>query len=594
MSGKENNRQPAQIGKGCPLFIIAEAANAHEGNFDWALELIRAAADAKADAIKFQRFKAERLITLNDPKLEHFKRLEFGDEQWSTLIKTAHEKGLFFFVDLFYENAVDEMYALGADGFKIHSTDISNPYMLRSLKGKNIPILLSAAGSTEDEIQNAITSLKGCSLILMHGFQGFPTDVRDLNLKRIATLKEIYGIPVGIQDHLAGDAPLCPVIPLIAMGMEIAIIEKHITLDRSLKGIDYYSSLNPNEFKNMVSMIRDAEIALGSGLMEMSENERIYRKKMKKFIVASKITKKGEIISEGSLDFKRVGDGISPALAEKICGKTLKRDLAADETLRLEDLELNAVAMIAVRMSSTRLPKKALIEIEGRTTIEHLIDRLKLAKVPKSVLLCTSTHPDDKVLLEIAEKNGIKTFAGSEDDVMDRFIKAGEIESADIVVRITGDDILIDPVHLDKAIFYHFENSADYTSMSGLPKGTECEIISFNALKKAHKLAIDSRWTEYMTYYLKVPEFFKVADMPVDAAYRRDFRLTLDYPEDLEVLKIIFKNLYRPGKVFSIEELIAFLDGNPDVLAINRDVKPKALPPEINTGLKIHGGISNA
>ncbi|MFO0752755.1 MAG: N-acetylneuraminate synthase family protein [Thermodesulfovibrionales bacterium] len=575
------------VGEGRPLFLIAEAANAHEGHFEKALQLVHSAADAGADAVKFQRFRAERLVTKNDPKLSHFQALEFDDAQWKSLIAAAHDRGLLFFADLFYEEAVEELLALGIDAAKIHSTDTANPRMLRALQGKDLPVLLSAGGSTPEEIAHACASLAPAGIVLMHGFQGFPTDLDDLHLRRIATLKERFRLPVGLQDHIAGDASLCPLIPLIALGMGAAVVEKHLTLDRSKKGIDYYSSLDPEEFRDMVLRIREAEGAMGSSSLEMGENERLYRKKMKKFIVASKELQKGETITPDALDFKRGGGGISPALAERLAGRAVRRSLAADELLRPEDIELNAVILIAVRMSSTRLPGKALIELEGRTAIEHLIDRLKCARVPKGIVLCTSTHPNDRVLIEIAERNGIKAFAGSEDDVMDRFLRAGEREGAEIVVRVTGDDILIDPVHLDKLVLHLFEKNADYACMSGLPKGTECEVISYKALRTAHERAIDSRWTEYMTYYLKVPELFTVTDMPVEERCRRKFRLTLDYAEDLDVLKAVFRNLYRRGEVFTLDELIAFLDAHPGVLELNREVKPKVLPPEMNTGLRV-------
>lgn len=575
------------VGEGHPLFLIAEAANAHEGDFGKALQLVHAAADAGADAVKFQRFRAERLVTKNDPKLSHFKALEFNDTQWQGIISAAHDRGLLFFADLFYEEAVEEMLSLGIDGAKIHSTDTANPRMLRALQGKGLPVLLSAGGSTPEDIDHALASLAPAGVVLMHGFQGFPTDLDDLHLRRIAALKERYRLPVGLQDHIAGDSPLCSLLPFIAMGMGAAVVEKHLTLDRSKRGIDYYSSLNPDEFREMVSRIREAERAMGSASLGMGENERIYRKKMKKFIVAARELQKGEIITPDMLDFKRGGEGISPALAERISGKVVRRSIAADEPLRPGDIELNAVILIAVRMSSTRLPGKALIELEGRTTVEHLIDRLKGARVPKAIVLCTSTHPDDRVLLDMAERNGIKAFAGSEDDVMDRFLRAGEREGAEIVVRVTGDDILIDPVHLDKLVFHLFEKNADYACMTGLPKGTECEVISYQALRTAHERAFDSRWTEYMTYYLKVPELFTVADMPVEERYTRKFRLTLDYAEDLDVLRAVFRNLYRKGEVFSLDELIAFLDAHPEVLELNRGVKPKVLPPEMNTGLRL-------
>ena len=134
------------------------------------------------------------------------------------------------------------------------------------------------------------------------------------------------------------------------------------------------------------------------------------------------------------------------------------------------------IILIAVRMKSRRLSQKALLKIEDKTVLEHLLDRLKLSKTSQSIVVCTSVSPEDDILTKIAEKNGVKWFRGSEDDVMDRFIKAADKEKADIIVRITGDNILIDPFYLDKAVKYHLKNKADYTSIDGLPSGVKSEI----------------------------------------------------------------------------------------------------------------------
>jgi spore coat polysaccharide biosynthesis protein SpsF len=231
--------------------------------------------------------------------------------------------------------------------------------------------------------------------------------------------------------------------------------------------------------------------------------------------------------------------------------------------------------LIAVRMKSKRLPGKALLEIEGKKAIEHLFDRLKLSKTAEDIILCTSINPQDDILVEVAKNNGIKFFQGSEDDVLDRFIKAADSVSADIIVRVTGDNILVDPSYLDEMVKYHIQNNADYTRTESLPSGVKCEAMSVLALKKIHRLAEAPENSEYMTWYFtKNPEFFKIAVFPVPKDYvRPNFRLTMDEPNDYELLKIIFRNLYKKdAEPFLWQDIVKFLDENPEFLEINRQV----------------------
>jgi len=248
---------------------------------------------------------------------------------------------------------------------------------------------------------------------------------------------------------------------------------------------------------------------------------------------------------------------------------------------------MKVVVLIAVRMKSTRLPKKALAMIEDQTLIEHLIDGMKTCKRVDEVILCTSVHPDDEILTKIAEKKGIKWFRGDKDDVMDRFIKAGERENADIVIRVTGDDVFTSPEYIDFAIDYHIKHNADYSITDELPFGAAGEVINMQALKKAHRLAEDPSYTEYMTWYLDNPEFFKVEKIRVDEGIKRpQYRLSCDTPSDLKIIREIFKRLYSKGKVIKLTDVVKLLDENPDLLKINAHIKSKDVRDKINVKLR--------
>jgi spore coat polysaccharide biosynthesis protein SpsF (cytidylyltransferase family) len=249
----------------------------------------------------------------------------------------------------------------------------------------------------------------------------------------------------------------------------------------------------------------------------------------------------------------------------------------------------NKVAvLIAVRMKSTRLPKKALLIIEDQTLVEHIIDRMKHCKRVDFVMLCTSTHPDDQILLKIADMKGVLSFAGSEDDVMQRFLDAAKKVEANIIVRVTGDNPLTSPSFIDNAIDHHMKTNSDYTYTTELPQGTKGEVISISALERAHKLAENTNFSEYMTwYFIENPSFFKIEKVPVSEDMKRPhYRLTVDTPEDFELIKIIYRKMYKPGKIISLKEVIKFLDNNPALLKINSNIKIKNMEDKVNVKLK--------
>jgi len=249
---------------------------------------------------------------------------------------------------------------------------------------------------------------------------------------------------------------------------------------------------------------------------------------------------------------------------------------------------LKTIGLVAVRIKSSRLKNKATLDLNGKPLILRLLLRLRRCKNLTDIILCTSVHPDDQVLLKIADENGFKSFAGDEDDVMNRFIKAGEREHADTIVRITGDNPLTDPEIIDNMLESHLKNNADYSRVDNLPIGVTAEVISLVALKKAFELAEDSKSSEYMTlYFMNNPGVFKLNILqPNENAKRPQYRLTVDYQEDYELMKMIFSN-FAQKEMFSIVDVVKFLDKNPEVAIINANVVQTEIDQSINTNLRI-------
>lgn len=225
---------------------------------------------------------------------------------------------------------------------------------------------------------------------------------------------------------------------------------------------------------------------------------------------------------------------------------------------------------ITVRMKSTRLPKKALLEIKGKGVIEHLIDRLKLSKLADFIVLCTSTNPNDAVLADVAEKCGIRSFRGSEKDVLDRYLNAAMKYNVDFIVSLTGDCPFSDPEYVDKTIELYKKTGADFIMCEDLPHGAYSYGIKFNALKKVCSIK-DENDTEIWGDYFTKTGIFKVESLKIDDPDLRhpEIRMTLDYPEDFEFFKAVFDQLYNPGKIFTLKEIMKLLKDHPEIIKIN-------------------------
>lgn len=235
---------------------------------------------------------------------------------------------------------------------------------------------------------------------------------------------------------------------------------------------------------------------------------------------------------------------------------------------------MTSAIFITVRMKSTRLPRKALLEIKGKPVIEHLIDRLKLARLPDLIILCTSTHPDDIVLVDIACKNGIECFQGSEDDKLDRYLNAALKHSVDFVVVTEGDNIFYEPEIIDEIVRLYQRTKADYITCKELPLGTSPYGIRLEALKRVCQIKAETD-TEVWGGYFTDTDVFRVEYLEIedDELRHPEIRITLDYPEDCEFFKEIFARLYSPGKVFSLRDVLSLLRSNPQIMDMNRNVQ---------------------
>ncbi|RLG57819.1 MAG: N-acetylneuraminate synthase [Hadesarchaea archaeon] len=329
------------VGDDQPTFIIAEVASAHQGNIEIFKEIIEKIGRAGANAIKFQKFITDELIVPERPRYQSFKKIEFTEEQWREVFEKARKFRWEILSDVFDEKSCDFMDELGVSAFKIHSTDLTNPYMLSYVAKKGKPILLGTGGGTLEEIKKAVQMIKSngnTDIVLIHGFQAYPTKLEDTNLRLITKLKETFGLITGFHDHIDAEDELATVFPCLALTLGASVIEKHVILERESKGLDYESSLTPEEFKKMVKLIRRIEKSLGSGKFELSNAERKYKEEVKRNIVARSNIPAGTKIEFEMLAFKRSEPGLSPSETSKVIGKRAKVDIKKDEPITEEKL----------------------------------------------------------------------------------------------------------------------------------------------------------------------------------------------------------------------------------------------------------------
>jgi N-acetylneuraminate synthase len=336
------------------VFIIAEAGVNHNGSIETAKKLIDVAADAGADAVKFQTFKAGRLVTgtaakatyqientgTNEPQLEMLKRLELSLDMHKELMSYCKEKNIMFMSTPFDEESADILDELEVSIFKIPSGEITNKLLVQHIAAKNKSIILSTGMSYLGEIEKAIGWIYEIwdklgsrpQLTLLHCVSNYPAAVEDINLSAMRTMSVAFGLPVGYSDHTMGVE-----VPVAAVAMGAQIIEKHFTLNRNMEGPDHKASLEADELQTMINMIRNVEKMIGDGIKRPSLKEEEARRLIRRSLVAARDIKKGEVIDKKGIAVKRPGYGISPALIEDLAGKTAKKDIQKDSVLRWDD-----------------------------------------------------------------------------------------------------------------------------------------------------------------------------------------------------------------------------------------------------------------
>ena len=329
------------------VIIIAEAGVNHNGDMELAKKLIDVAADARVDFVKFQTFKADKIVTQSAEKAEYqknatgttesqyemLKKLELTDAMHHELFEYCQKSSVQFLSTGFDIESVDFLLSLGQKLIKVPSGEITNLPYLRHIGSRQLPVILSTGMSTMGEVGDALAVLTAAGLTkeiitVLHCTTEYPTPMEKVNLRAMQSIQDTFGVAVGYSDHTIGIG-----VSVAAVALGATVIEKHFTLDKNLSGPDHKASLNPEELHALVIGIRNLETALGSSTKSPTAGELSNRSAARKSIVASRTIQVGDVFSENNVTTKRPGTGLSPMNWDRVIGSKATRSYSPDEEI---------------------------------------------------------------------------------------------------------------------------------------------------------------------------------------------------------------------------------------------------------------------
>lgn len=332
-----------------PCFVIAEAGVNHNGDLHLAHQLIDAAYTAGADAVKFQTFTAENLVTksatmaayqqantgYNKSQYEMLKSLELGQEDFLKLKTYTERKGLVFISTPFDDQAFELLESIQVKLYKVGSGDLTNLPFLVKIAQSGKPMIISTGMADMEEIHEAVNCIRngGQQPVILHCTSNYPTADEEVNLSAMRQIQDETNCLVGYSDHTSSLE-----VPALAVAMGARVIEKHLTLSREMPGPDHMASVEPKAFRELINKIRWVETIMGSGVKMPAESEKDTALVARKSLVALEEIKAGELIGREKLGIKRPGSGVKPKYLEEFIGKIARRDIGADELITWEDV----------------------------------------------------------------------------------------------------------------------------------------------------------------------------------------------------------------------------------------------------------------
>jgi len=566
-------------------YVIVELANVHGGSRDKVLRLIEEYKNIEypRKAIKFQPLKPELLALPDFHAFAIYEKLYFKPNDWNEFISLASKEGDVW-LDMFDVYGVDILQANMAmiTGLKLQASVLDNVELINALIELNLSkhrLMINVSGYELSNIEYYISrfnDLNPAEIILQVGFQAYPTTIEDTGMQKIPVLKATFSnLAICMADHASAEDFVAQQIPAWAVMVGCEYIEKHFCYSRKEADYDSYSALEPDEFRGMLNGLSNVIAAHSGGFISKSELN--YLENSYQTPILKDKCDAGTLISLTDLSFRRTNqNGMTwkEIITEQSQFKIIVNPIVKNATLTKEDfIKAKIGVIVACRMKSSRLKNKATELMHGIPSVERCLQNCLLMDNVDKVVLATSTVDDDAVLKDFTLDGNVEFWRGDPDDVIQRYLGACEKYGIDVIVRVTADCPVISPEILDVLLKSHFESGADYTAAVSSAVGSSPEIYNVEALQRVISLLGKADYSEYMTWYMQNnKDIFKVNLVDLPHELKRDYRLTLDYPEDLEMFEKLYAELDRKGLDGKLINVFKILDNDRKISEINKNL----------------------
>ena len=568
------------------MYTIIEVANTHGGNQDYLFSLIDLFAEFDFGyGIKFQPIGADELATPDFEWYPVYQKLQFSETQWSLIIEKASQTKDVW-LDIFddYGCEILAQHINQVHGIKLQPSVLFNHNVLdfiANLKLTGKKLVVNIAAHDENEIKSLLSDLERKFLepeiMLEVGFQGYPTQLTDSGLGKIAHIKQAFGKKVVFADHVDRNSEYAIWLPAMAIAAGADVVEKHVLLDLDSTEYDHYSSVDIEQFRELDGICKNICKTMSSPFLNKREKEYL-RKTIASPIAARTIPKRHLVSISQDLNFRRSGkSGITAKRINELQEgfHILAVDKKEGEHFQIQDFKkANIAVIVAGRLKSTRLPKKRVLKIGGLSSVELCLKNACKFENINHVVLASSNLEEDAVLADHTYAEWVIFHQGDPDDVIHRYLGIINKLSIDVIIRVTADMPFIDNEICQILLRSHFQSGADYTAANEAAAGTNLEIINASALRKIKEHFPKADYSEYMTwYFLNNREQFRINQIDLPEELIRDYRLTLDYQEDLDMFRKVAEHF--GGNEYNLRQIYEFLDSHPEVVSINKHLTLK-------------------
>ena len=569
-----------------PHFIL-EVANTHNGNVQVIKKIIKRFAKLRYEnlGIKFQAFKFDKIALPDYAWYEAYMRFFIKKYDWKTIIKLAHKNIGKVWLDIFCVYGVEIAYENRKRifGLKLQASVLNNTEVIKALKEMKLhdkKLLINVSGYTIEEIKEILNNFANMGfnkIILQLGFQNYPTKIEDSSLPKIDILKSLFPKKdISYADHISREDKFAKNFPLYAYLKGCSYIEKHICLAERQTKFDRFSALEYEEIEDILHEIEKVNKCFREGFLVKNEKKYL-QTTLQKPILKTDLNR-GQLVSKNDCIYRRTKKrGLSQLRLNSLQNRfyVLGKKVKKQTILKQKDFKKARIAVIiAGRMKSSRLKRKALLPIGGIPSLERCLENCTKMAFADKVILATSYLKEDEILKKHTLGNKVSFWQGDPEDVISRYIGACDKYGIDVVVRVTADCPFVSPEITAIQLKSHFNEGADYTTVRKAAVGTNAEIYNVEALKRIIQYLGEAKHSEFMTWYMKNnPHIFKLNVINLPSNLVRDYRLTLDYKADLDMFNSLFKKLKENHLEPNLTNIFKVLDANPNIAKTNSHLR---------------------